>query len=150
MPTAARNGRAATIAAILLAVTVVSGCTVPAGPPGPEADPCATWAPEAEPPAEPRTAPEGWPAPPEGDVACGSTFTGDELRSVEVVLVVTERSMDEVLDHYEAALPLSLPVERIGLDGEEALAGELPGLSYAVEPAGEHRYALVFRTVPDA
>lgn len=150
MPTTARSRPGAVLAAILLAAGVVPGCTVPAGPPGPPADPCAAWAPEARPPTEPRTAPEGWPAPPPGDVACGSTFTGDELRGVERVLVVTERAMDEVLEHYEGALPGSLPVERIGLDGEESLHGELPGIEYSVEPAGEHRYALVFRTFPDA
>lgn len=140
------TSRRAAAAALLLAA-ILAGC---AGPSPADAERCRTWAPEVEPPGQPRTAPEGWPDPPPGDVLCGSTSTGDEVTGIEVVIAVTDRTIDEVLDHYAAALPDSLPFQRYGEGDDAHLWGSTPGLIYAVEPAGEHRYALVFHTLADA
>lgn len=134
-------------ATALVLATVLTGCSALSPV---DAERCREWAPEVEPPGQPRTAPEGWPDPPEGDVLCGSSYTGDDVSGIEVVIAVTDRPLDEVLDHYEAAMPASLPVERWG-EGEDArLWGHVPGLLYAVEPSGERRYALVFQTLANA
>jgi hypothetical protein len=132
------------------ATALVLAATLPGCAPAPVDDPrCAEWAPEVSPPVVVRTAPPGWPDPPPGDVLCGTTFTGDESASVEVVIAVTDRSPDEVLDYYEAELPEELAVERRPGDVSR-LWGYADGVLYAIEPAGERRYTLVFQKLAGA
>ena len=105
------------------------------------------------PPTAPRTAPPGWPAPPPGDTVCGTrSYVQVEYGSSdETLIVVTDRSLSDVLDHYELALPAELRAVRFGEGDEERLSSELPvdDASFAITGAGEGRYALSFTHYAD-
>lgn len=111
---------------------------------------CAERAPGVMPPTAPRISPPGWPAPPEGDTVCGTeSYTQGEYGSgMESLLVVTDRPLGEVLDHYEERMPARLEAVRSGEGDDERLSSRLPvdGASFAITGSGEGRYRLSFTT----
>lgn len=137
-----KSSRSAVVVLGLLATLTACG---PVGP-----DPrCADRASEVGPPADARTAPDGWPTPPPGDVVCGtaSYVAGDYGGSVETLVAVTDRPFRDVLDHYEGAVPAAWRFWRFDDGDGGRIFGDAGGTVFSIEAAGEGRYALTFQVL---
>lgn len=134
----------------LALVVVLTGCA-----PAEVADArCSERAPGVMPPTAPRIAPPAWPAPPDGDTVCGTESYTQGLygSAMESLLVVTDRPLGEVLDHYEKRLPARLEAVRFGEGDAEQLSSRRPvdEASFAITGSGEGRYRLSFTTYAHA